>query len=322
MPRLIDLPFRYGLLDPRVEEALPLEIREAAEQQNGPLLGAGTLGIEVTVPALARRCGLGNIDPQHGPTDDARAAIDVCLETPPPIVGSALVTVRPDLDALGSMALLTLLGRGEALSADGLARVAAISTADRFVRGPWPGPRPLPTTIDDFGDESPLGAVAALASDRSRDLEARVVGLAAWLSEGTEPAYHRADVRSLRRKTLVRLERGLDMVELAAGGCIAVVRAQSAAALQLGYCLAPVVVAENMAFGTPSHRKLTIAQYDAGHVDLRAVTAELCRLESGWGGSVTIAGSPQGRSSSLPLDLVIEIVERYLRVTSARTVAN
>ena len=48
--------YTYGLLDPRAGVA----------GENLPLLGAATLGIEVTVPELARRCGLGNIDPQHG----------------------------------------------------------------------------------------------------------------------------------------------------------------------------------------------------------------------------------------------------------------
>ncbi len=43
------------------------------------------LGIEVTVPALAARCSLGNIDPQHSGGDTSRAAIEDAMrcELPP-----------------------------------------------------------------------------------------------------------------------------------------------------------------------------------------------------------------------------------------------
>ena len=82
---------------------------------NVRLLGPMTLGVEVTVPELARRCGLGNIDPQHGGGVGAgtadTAAIEACLTVTPPPAGATLVTVRPDLDAFGAMALLVFAGR-------------------------------------------------------------------------------------------------------------------------------------------------------------------------------------------------------------------
>lgn len=68
---------------------------------NEALLGPMTLGIEVTVPALAARCGLRNIDPQHTGGDPQHAAIEVCLEAPLPPDGATLVTIRPDLDSVG-----------------------------------------------------------------------------------------------------------------------------------------------------------------------------------------------------------------------------
>ena len=48
---------KYGILDPRKTPE--------AQVNNNALLNEQTLGIEVTIPELADRCKLGNIDPQH-----------------------------------------------------------------------------------------------------------------------------------------------------------------------------------------------------------------------------------------------------------------
>lgn len=53
--------FSYGLLDPRNPQKVP----EAAITNDAVLVGEHILGIEVTVPALVKRCTLGNIDPQY-----------------------------------------------------------------------------------------------------------------------------------------------------------------------------------------------------------------------------------------------------------------
>jgi hypothetical protein len=305
--------YRHGLLDPRIEDGLPPHLRAAAEAANAPLLGPRTLGIEVTVPALARRCGLGNIDPQHGGNDGGSAAIDLCLGLPVPPIGTILVTVRPDVDALGSMALLGLRATGATCSAALIARVRAISTADRFACGPWPGPKPLPRSPDDLDRASPLAGVAELAADPALPLSERVAGIAAWLATGAAPPVDLSAERRRARELLDRLAAGLDTIEPVLGGRAALVRAQSGGALRLGYRLAPVVIAENPAFGQPPHRKLTIAQYAAGHADLHRVAGDLAACEPGWGGSATLVGSPQGRAAGLPLSMVIDTVARHLR---------
>ena len=81
---------------------------------NAQLLGANTLGIEVTQTLLARRCGLGNIDPQHGAqTNAASSAIEECLTCALPPKGSVIVTLRPDKDAFGAIAVLELRCAGK-----------------------------------------------------------------------------------------------------------------------------------------------------------------------------------------------------------------
>ncbi|MFZ2049211.1 MAG: hypothetical protein WAV25_02875 [Minisyncoccia bacterium] len=80
-----------------------------AEANNEELLGPQTLGIEVTHNGLAKRCGLGNIDPQHGKhSRSSSSAIEEALTWPQPPDGSRLVTIRLDKDAIGAMAVLII----------------------------------------------------------------------------------------------------------------------------------------------------------------------------------------------------------------------
>ena len=303
--------YTYGLLDPRA----------GAAGENLPLLGATTLGIEVTVPELARRCGLGNIDPQHsggiavGAT--GAAAIEACLTVTPPPVGSTLVTVRPDLDAFGAMALFALRCAGHEPGPDMWARIDRIARADRFDHDPWPGPRPMPGTVSDFAaamhQDPALIAVTGAMFDRELSARERV-GLAAdWMVTGVEPPGYRERWTAHAQAVIDGLACGAVVVESTAGGRIATVTSRLPGSLRLGYCLAPVVVAHDP--GTPDSeppapRRVVIAQYAPGHIDLAKVRETLVRRESGWGGSNTILGSPQGRACGLGLTTIVDMVLR------------
>ena len=62
----------------------------------------------------------------------------------------------------------------------------------------------------------------------------------------------------------------------------------------------------------PKFKKYTVAQFENRYVDLSAVKEDLNEKESGWGGSPTIIGSPQGESSQLSKEEVAEIVAKHL----------
>ena len=122
--------YRYELLDPR------------PGADNRHLLGACTLGIEITVPNLAAECGLGNIDPQHTASSASRAAIEEAVEAPLPPADACLVTVRPDPDAFGAMAVLAMRATASIWSRT---RATALRswhgrTDSLVVPGPVPGP--------------------------------------------------------------------------------------------------------------------------------------------------------------------------------------
>ena len=180
------------------------------------LAAVPAMGIEVTIPELADACSLGNIDPQHGHDRGAllapgafpmgyvregrMAAIDVACGCPLPPGGSALVTVRPDLDSVGAMAVVLLRALGivdfsapSPIASAVWARVCDISSADSYRPGAW-APRPLPTPGVLWGtDESresvdgrrSLAYLGAICSPRpgqlSIALEERVAVMAIWL---------------------------------------------------------------------------------------------------------------------------------------------
>jgi hypothetical protein len=384
------MTYRFALLDPRPTDA--------ARAANDAVFAAGSpvYGIEVTVPALAARCAT-NIDPQHWPftsTPEADvAAIDVCLNCEIPPDGATLVTVRPDLDSIGAMAVFELRRSGRltldpVICADGwgddgymrhldgrdagalMRRLDAVSAADRFARGPWPGPRPLPSVEDRWpsaqagaSDTHELAAIASLVSDPAHSVEARVLAMSDWLRTGDCSylpllpyedrvererdemilALENGTIGVFQKKTHRFVEHDCGAVELVSWpstrishkhGCpgrgpddwcngwtstelpCAVVRSSHRAATMLGYCVAPVVVAENPRFrlgSGPEHRKITICAWDASHCDIRAALAELAALEPGWGGSSTIGGSPQGVSTDLSLLRIVAVVSRHVK---------
>ncbi len=301
----------YAILDPR-----PIP---AATEANDKVFENTVYGVEVTVLALAARCAF-NLDPQHTGGDASRAAIEEAMVCELPIDGSTLATVRADLDAVGSMAVFSIRAKGESLES-AMARIELVATADKFARGAYSGPKPLPTR-DNPWDESaataessrPLAAIGAAVMDFKVCLADRVTTMEKWLLTGEEPRQYRDSVEKERLDLITALETGQIKHETRSGR-IAVVESTHRAATSVGYSLAPVVVALNPAFklgGGEAHVKFTVCQFAGGFVDLRAVLTELNELEAGWGGSPNIGGSPQGVSSTLTIDQVVEVVAKHL----------
>jgi hypothetical protein len=225
--------YKFALLDPRTTPV--------AKAANDAVFAAATPtvhGIEVTVPALAARCAV-NYDPQHSDEEGASyecwismlprpyaecAAVDIASWCPLPPDGATIATVRPDLDSIGAMAVLELRRRGGLLppSVKVWDRVALISAADRCARGPWPGPRPLPSATERWpaaqagaSDTRELAAIAACVADHTRSLDLRVQAMVEWLCTGVDPV----DAQGQSYRMTVEHERdemirALELVEL------------------------------------------------------------------------------------------------------------
>lgn len=298
--------YTYALLDPRRSPE--------AHAHNDEILGDGAtvLGIEVTVPELAARCGLGNIDPQHLGGDAATAAIDAAWTHPLPPNGTTLVTVRADADALGAMAILEYRagspgGGGWNDEYDVGARAAQISAVDRESMRPWPGVRELPGPQELMG--GPAASVAAVAMDPRRSIAERVGLVTDWLvtgqfagSEDLQRELH-TEGRAVIRQTDVDVDSGVAVVTTGRQG------------VRLGYYRAGVVVATNPTFrfaGGEPHRKHTVARWNSTVLmDWDGLLSALREREPGWGGSSSIIGSPQGVPSVLDTKELAALVVAY-----------
>lgn len=305
--------YNFATLDPR---NIP-----AAVEANEKVFAKSVYGVEVTVPALAKRCTF-NLDPQHTGGDANRAAIEDALTTELPTDGSTLATVRADLDAIGTMAIFNLRAKGESLES-AMERINMVATADKFARGGYSGPKPLPTRSNPWDESSataessrPLAAIASAVMDFKVPMSDRVSTMEQWLLTGDEPAQYRTQVEKERLDMITAMETGQIKSEKRSDGRIAVVESTHRAATSVGYSLAPVVVALNPSFkqgpGDP-YKKFTICAFEAKFADIKSALTELATLEAGWGGSPTIGGSPQGVSSTLTIDQVVGVVAKHLR---------
>lgn len=297
---------QYKLLDPR----------PVGKESNEKLLSENNcLGIEVTIPALAVGCKLGNIDPQHSKKNSQLSAIEVAVSCELPPDDVTLVTVRADLDSIGSMAVIKVRSENLEISPEILSRVQEIADFDKFSNGGWPGVQPIPSLENPWPNarENSLAAINQAVMDFKVSLEQRVTLIETWLLTGQEPVNYR-DLADKARSTMISaLEAGQITYEL--NDDVAVVTSTHMAGTAIGYCLSPVIVVYNPEFrfqGGEPHKKFTIAQFTPGHVDLKKSLEEISGLETGWGGSPTIIGSPQGVSSTLSLETVVEIVKRHI----------
>ena len=310
-PNFWETPSRYefALLDPRpIPRAKESNEKVFAEAKHG------VLGVELTIPEYAARCDYGNIDPQHTDGDITKAAIDVAVNFPLPQEGTRMVTVRPDIDAIGSMALLSLRQKGLAVNDAVRERVQKISALDTFSRSGWPGKRELPTKENPwFGEGKELAGILGVVNDFKKPAHERVQSLERWLETGDEPDGYREQILKEKFIALTALEQGEILVEEVDNNVV-FVESKHQAGTSIGYLRAPVVVAFNPEFKsqrTEAYRKYTVCQYGLGNIDLVSALKEIQTLEEGWGGSPTIIGSPQGKSSELSKEQVLEVVKKY-----------
>ncbi len=319
--------YKYAALDPR----------PVGREANDALFAAGPVyGVEVTVPALAERCAA-NLDPQHLGGDASTAAIAAALDWPLPPYGATLATVRPDADSIGAMAILALrreqLGvgyEGETLidtvfhvgttpvqGGPGMwERINAVAAADCEASGPWPGPRPVedaPSLL------RPTTTVEAMCFDHKLTMEQRVTRMRCWLLTG---GFEGMD--GYQEQAKADAEQALAALDVKVVGKIAVVVGNHRLAMSIGYRYAPIVVATNPAFrfaGGEPHVKHTVARWNTKtlpDMDWDGMLAALNAADPAvtetarWGGSTSIAGSPQGVASGLDTEQVAEIVAAHI----------
>lgn len=270
----------------------------------------------------------GNIDPQHSTRPGlAVAAVQEALTAPLPTRGSTLVTVRPDLDAYGAVAVLNeraTQGPTWTPGPDVLDRIEQIAAADvrnDLARQPW-----TPTEYDpDHIDDPDLHALSVAATARGVATVDGVRITRDWLLDGKLPENAATIIETTRQNRRAAVEDIQVRGALTLSGTVvpvANVTSTSFIAVDYGYCFAPVVIAENPAFLTPgSNRSIvrrTIAIHPGADGDMRDGLVDALNAAeiaaggtAGWGGQGKIIGSPQGADSRIASEELRELVASW-----------
>ena len=266
------------------------------------------IGVEVTIPTLVSRCAVNFDHHDISSTAETPSACEQMLAWVTQNWGSlgeyaeaTLVTVRPDADSVTAMAVLL------AALEYGASEATLVTDVGRFDRlGPSAGkPSPL------------VSAIARKSADFKTPLDERV----RWVAEIFAGDCKDAEIAELVSAHDRELADARKASEVVVHGMVATVVSTHRFATILGYENAPVVVAQNpempVDFKDPTkgvYNKFTVCRYDS-HTpcDLPAALVELQTLEPGWGGRGDIFGSPQGVSSVLTLEQVLDVVKHHIK---------
>lgn len=271
------------------------------------------LGIEITTPDYH---GL-NLD-HHGPgyTSESPAAIEQALtfnlDTLPE---GKIATLRPDVDSAGAIAVLLL--RKEGVEPDHQI-VKAIGLFDRKGIGIFKNKGKELLGVDDSTFENLLHYVFAarykIVSQRTPLPEA-VLFMKRLLSGKIE----KAEIDDLYQQDQKELEEALKTSQVYpfAGGQAVVVIGSHPRGFDIGYEIAPIVVAYNPEFKWPSGKitpKISIARYDSNvGLDIKGLRQALQKLDPEWGGPENLIASPQGKDPGISLEKIQQLVEQFIR---------
>lgn len=294
----------FATLDPRPEDKVP-----AAAEANAKTFAQGLVyGIEVTSPALAKRCELGNLDPQHGPGGSIESsAIEAALTAEMPANGSVLATIRPDKDSVGAMAIFKLRANGQGQEID-KSLVEAIGRMDAL----GPQARNL-EVVQQFSNE--LVASDFVTLGRTQSLDEKI----AWMTDLLTGKVTEGVILGFAEEARAELEKAKASLSVAVlpGNRVAIVTGNSPRGFEVGYatgtpvviCFAPSFLRPGASESEQPVQKWTVARYSsAAPIDIAGLKAALNTMEPGWGGPADLVASPQGTTSAIPPEKIIAAV--------------
>ncbi len=306
------MKYQYGIL--------LTDVSPEADLHNNTLLGECTLGIEVTSPTLAARCGLGNIDPQHY-SGGSSSAIEEALMYPLPPGGACLVTIRQDKDSLGAMAVLMLRAQGREDFIDKYL-VSWIGALDRmgFHNACVAHPHLASANMGDTTDA--IQVIINSSDSRWPTIEAKVLEIGRILINGM-PSREISSVAALKKRNFKNFD-----VEMLGAVAFITVPGEYGSARDWGGRRYPVVVVFDSAYVLPAggtqqrwsvlrqpnvfDRRGFEEKINAAEAEARGLSvAELENKGYAWGGPRSIVSSPmgKGRDSALSKETILKIAQ-------------
>jgi hypothetical protein len=279
-----------------VREQETAKIQELRDQ------GKTVIGLEMTVADLAGLCNA-NIDPQHTDGKEDQSCAKEIAEKKADLLAKykgkdvVFVTNRVDLDSVAAFVVADAYLQGKDIAYNN--SLAQINDHDTHLGAKWDGPKPIEKAFD------PDNKAAALASSIKvfTVTQKNIDDVKNFIATGEVEESVLQNYRTVQNGIIDSVKSGKIKTEVVGG--VAYVETTLPCATNVGYSLAPVVVAVNPAMklgpqGTP-FRKVSICQHEPGYADLNAVADRLNQIEGGWGGSPTFKGSKQGENCSIEL---------------------
>lgn len=285
------------------------------------------IGIEITDPIIAAKCHI-NIDPQHTDKRHNQTAIETVFMLKEKLRNQKnnniiITTMKPDIDSVGSIALLTMILNDELeFTNDLMLRLNAISLSDKHGRDhDWKDKEKNKSLIHhpEFNQFGIPISLFEIIGNQKKLLKEKVNVMIQYLKTGSIENQKQLTEKSLRKQSLNKETANVDII---IPNVLVTVESTLRGAMGIGYKHAPIVIAKNNSyqFGNEFGKKYTIGQYNEGNINLILVQNDLSELEPGWGGTKLIIGSPQNKSSILELQTIINIVKKYVNYTSTNNI--
>ncbi len=276
-----------------------------------------TLGIEVTIPNLAAKCGLGNIDHHRaGDTSDTPSACEQALNWK--YVDCTVIGVLADADTLTAMAVLwskVFASESEACfySQNGYYPDFSGYDVDKeLVYKIGLIDRKGLTSNTELLFDNRVKYIRAVAAQRGMELSDQVYKIMLVLC-GKE--LDSEDLKLIEGEEL-KLFDAEKASKVKMVGDIVIVESSHLMATQVGYKYGDLLICINNTFpkdfkdvSKGTYRKITLCKRDE-FVPFNINFSKLNELESGWGGRPTIGGSPQGVDSNLTIDQILSCIDR------------
>jgi hypothetical protein len=269
------------------------------------------IGIEVTNSELQNFLHF-NIDPQHEIFPQNISCIEKILELKDELYTLkqnfekiCIITIRPDSDSIGSFALLDLIFNNQLKNKnDILINTKRIGSYDQHGRDNWK------ENIKPIFSLPP--SLLTMIADHTLNISEKVSNVKQFLLTGKFKTYNFYSDIAYKKNKIAIDKTNIDIIIQKK---LAYVESSYRGAISKGYKYCPVVIAKNphYIFGLGNNKingiKYTIAQYNENYIDLNKILNRILELETGWGGSKTIIGSPQDRSSVLTKTDIIDIMK-------------
>jgi len=274
------------------------------------------IGVEITNDKLV--AGKQNIDPQHTHFDQLpnpnTSAIEESMKMELPANGTKFALTRPDMDAVGCIAVNELRNAGVEIDEK---LVNAIGRVDAL------GHRAIEVDPNIENYKKLTLAANQFCLEGKGTIEEKVQFMKELLSGN----YNEEQVEILAKQS----EKGYEKIKnesvvTVIGPNTVMVESKHPKAFDLGYKQAGIVIAYNPEFTRPwvkndsICKKWSVGRYSSKEpLDVEGLKNALNKLEQenkgtgSWGGPEGLVGSPVGMTSNIPHEEIIETVKRFIK---------